>query len=155
MYCPKAFKIDDSRKYLEFMNRYPFATFVSNCGDLPAVSHIPFTIEIQENQVYLRGHLAKANPHWEGLPEKGLAIFNGPHGYISPEWYENNEQVPTWNFGVVHAAGNLSLVEDPAWLNNHLQRSINTAGVDSICDSFELPIITYTFYDNNPLNRLN
>jgi transcriptional regulator len=54
------------------------------------------------------GHLARANDHWRLMDgaTPALVVFHGPHGYVSPTWYEPTAPaVPTWNYGVVHAHG--------------------------------------------------
>jgi transcriptional regulator len=63
----------------------------------------------------LRGHVAKANPHWQHLERDPycLVIFHGPHAYISPTNYEIHESVPTWNYGAVHAYGNARVFSAP------------------------------------------
>lgn len=39
-----------------------------------------------------------------------LAIFQGPHSYVSPTWYQTAPAVPTWNYTSVHCYGNVSLL---------------------------------------------
>ena len=52
------------------------------------------------------------------------AIFNGPNAYITPAWYPSNKEsgkvVPTWNYAVVHAQGNIKLIENAQWLRSHV-----------------------------------
>jgi len=75
----------------------------------------------------LVGHVAKTNPHWQidhGL-HSSVAVFHGPHAYISPSWYRRGSPaVPTWNYGVVHAAGKLSLILDREKVAAILQRTV-------------------------------
>ena len=62
----------------------------------------------------LQGHVARANGHWrefDGRTE-ALAIFQGPHGYVSPTWYTTAPAVPTWNYAVVHIYGRPVAIED-------------------------------------------
>ena len=71
-------------------------------------------------------HLARANPHWKDLAEgnEALMIFQGPEGYITPNWYPSKavhgEAVPTWNYAVVHAYGRPAVVQDKDWLRRHV-----------------------------------
>ena len=51
-----------------------------------------------------------------------LAIFSGPHAYVSPRWYASGPSVPTWNYVDVHAYGTIRLVEDGEWLRGLLRR---------------------------------
>jgi transcriptional regulator len=55
----------------------------------------------------LRAHVARANPQWRHFEEgrEALIVFQGPHAYISPSWYETQPAVPTWNYAAVHAYG--------------------------------------------------
>jgi transcriptional regulator len=65
----------------------------------------------------LYGHVARANPHWQSLSDgEVLAIFQGPHAYISPAWYpskrEHGRVVPTWDYIAVHAQGHARVFDD-------------------------------------------
>ena len=77
-------------------------------------THIPFIFSPDEGEKgVLYGHIAKANPQCKQLAqENALVIFNGPHGYISPSWYENGPGVPTWNYAAVHCRGRATLLND-------------------------------------------
>lgn len=86
------------------MERYSFATLVSTCHGAVCASHVPLLVD-RENELLL-GHLARGNPHWEGFGDaESLAIFMGPHAYVSPAWYATALAVPTWNYAVVHVYG--------------------------------------------------
>ena len=110
MYLPTAFRVHDRATILAFMRHYNFATLVSyHAGQLHA-THLPLTLEEQGNgpdaPIILRGHLARANPQAEVLEAGGehLAIFQGPHAYVSAGHYASIENVPTWNYTAVHAS---------------------------------------------------
>lgn len=110
MYIPASFAVDDPGTLQEFIERYPFATLIST-GDDSAVTHLPLLLDAETDS--LIGHLAKANPHAKRLDgEKTLAIFHGPHAYISPSWYEPGPAVPTWNYAVVHVQGTTQLLTE-------------------------------------------
>ena len=97
------------------MRANPFVVLVSAGEDGPFASHVPVAIRENGDQLTVRGHFAKANPHWrylEGTPQC-LTIFHGPHSYISPSLYTSRESVPTWNYGAVHAYGNARLFTSP------------------------------------------
>ena len=92
-------------------------------------THLPFEVDAQPGpNGTLLGHIARANPQWrdagEGVP--ALAIFQGPHAYVSPSWYpgkrEDPRQVPTWDYVVVHAHGTLHAFDDPDRLYALLSR---------------------------------
>lgn len=114
MYNPSSFAVIDLGQLHRWIEAYSFATVVSAAGGLEA-SHLPLLLDREAGpRGTLVGHFARANPHWrqaDGQP--ALAIFHGPHAYISPRWYENPSLVPTWNYVVVHAHGRLEVVEDP------------------------------------------
>ena len=87
-------------------------------------SQIQFLLERRDGRFILQGHLARANPQLADLDGGGeaLAIFEGPHAYISPSWYEAGPAVPTWNYAAVHAYGAARTIADPDWLRGLLQR---------------------------------
>ena len=93
------------------MRANPFAILISSNEDGPFATHLPLSVHADEERVILRGHVAKANPHWRYLERQAdcLTIFHGPHSYISPRNYTNIESVPTWNYGAVHVYGNARL----------------------------------------------
>ncbi|WP_243713818.1 FMN-binding negative transcriptional regulator [Nostoc sp. 106C] len=106
MYIPNAFREEDIEKLVAFMRANSFATLVSLQNNIPVASHVPLVVTVQNNVVKLTGHLAKQNPQWQVFEQsESLAIFTGPHAYISPSLYEQRESVPTWNYIAVHAYG--------------------------------------------------
>ncbi len=118
MYIPEAFRKEDIAALHEIMREYSFATLITPQRDsqLPQVSHIPFVVDTTRGSYgTLQAHLARANPQWQDFSEdqEVMVIFQGPHNYITPSWYEANEaNVPTWNYAVVHAYGKPRIVED-------------------------------------------
>jgi transcriptional regulator len=107
MYIPASFRVDDSDVLFGFIEEYSFATLVSGQSDVPFATHLPLLVDRQRH--VLLGHFARANPHAKevGTGTKSLAIFSGPHAYISPSWYETEPAVPTWNYAAVHVYGPL------------------------------------------------
>ena len=107
MYIPSSFRIDAADVLYDFIDDYSFATLVSVRGGIPFATHLPLLLD-RERKVLL-GHVAKANPHAEvfGARSESLAIFHGPHAYISPAWYVTAPAVPTWNYAAVHVYGPL------------------------------------------------
>ncbi len=97
------------------MRANPFAILISSTDDGPFATHLPLVIREQEERVILRGHVAKANPHWRYLQQqsRALTIFHGPHSYISPTNYTTRENVPTWNYGAVHVYGEARVFSEP------------------------------------------
>lgn len=112
MYVPTRYNNKDFDQSLELMRQYPFATVITVIGGMPFVSHLPLVVENEGEDLILTGHLARANPHAKMLHQaECYVIFHGPHAYITPVWYEQNN-VPTWNYAVVHAKGTCELIED-------------------------------------------
>jgi transcriptional regulator len=125
MYVPAHFREDDLLVLRELMREYSFATLVSTEDDgLPIATHLPFVLD-EHPAPYgsLKAHMALGNSQWRTLhaDREVLVIFQGPHGYITPSWYENPLSVPTWNYATVHAYGFPHLIEDHDLLYAHLQ----------------------------------
>jgi transcriptional regulator len=111
-YVPRHFRHDDRESLEAFVAAHAFGTLVSATPEGLAVTHLPFLQKKGPDGVLrLEAHMARANPHWQSLEQAGevLAIFEGPHAYISPTWYVNHPAVPTWNYAVVHARGRARL----------------------------------------------
>lgn len=115
MYIPEHFRVREQAAAIGFMRANPFAILVSNTGDGPFATHVPVVIREEGDRVILRGHVAKANPHWRYLQQQQncLTIFHGPHAYISTLNYSMRENVPTWNYGAVHVYGNARVFSAP------------------------------------------
>jgi transcriptional regulator len=128
VYIPEHFRSEDQAAALAFMRANPFAILISTKDSEPFASHIPVVIREQGGQIKLRGHVAKANPHWRYMGEQPrcLLIFHGPHAYISPSNYETRENVPTWNYGAVHAYGEARTFSEIPELLNMLDDLIPT-----------------------------
>ena len=127
MYIPEFNRVRGHAEAVSFMQSNPFAILVSPSDDGPFATHIPILFREGNDQMVLHGHMAKANPHW-GLLQNGqesLAIFHGPHAYISPSLYESRESVPTWNYAAVHVYGHASLVTEPERLLDETRDIIN------------------------------
>lgn len=109
LYTPSSFAGTDRAVALQLIAAHPFATLITSVdGEEPRITHLPLLHE----DGMLWGHMARANPHWACF-ERGhtVAVFHGPHAYISPRWYETPaEHVPTWNYAVVHASGQPTLL---------------------------------------------
>lgn len=127
MYIPKANEEVRVPVLHELIEAHPFTTLVTLGSAGLFASHIPMVLHRDDSTLgTLRGHLSRANAQWRDFSPTvdALAIFSGPHHYISPSWYpekrETGKVVPTWNYSVVHAYGSLSIVDDPDWLRTHL-----------------------------------
>jgi transcriptional regulator len=119
MYVPKHFRIDDENETCRFIEKYSFATLISQHNGEPYASHLPLILKKSEHALY--GHFARPNDQWNiAVGQQVLAIFQGPHSYISPSWYETNKAVPTWNYVSVHVYGNLDIIENESEIFNTL-----------------------------------
>jgi transcriptional regulator len=127
MYIPEFNRVRDHADTISFVQANPFAILVSAADNGPFATHIPILFRESESQMTLHGHMAKANPHWEILQncQESLAIFHGPHAYISPSLYESRESVPTWNYAAVHVYGKTSVVTEPERLLDETRDIIN------------------------------
>ena len=130
MYTPAHFAETAPAKLHAAIEAYSFATLISgHAGELTA-SHLPLLLKREGGATAeygtLVGHMAKANPQWEqAAGQEVLAIFAGPHAYISPTWYEDEKVVPTWNYVAVHAYGQLELVPDATQKLDILQQTVS------------------------------
>ena len=112
MYSPTYNRIEDRAELLAFMRVNSFAVLVTGTGGTLHASHLPVMIR-EERQFVLDMHMAKNNPQWrEFFDDEVMVVFSGPHAYVSPRWYEDEERVPTWNYAAVHAYGVPKLIED-------------------------------------------
>jgi transcriptional regulator len=115
MYVPSYFNQPDLATLHQFIERHSFALLCSSGADgTPFASHLPLLLDRQSAAPgVLVGHMARANPQWrhaDGRPV--LAVFHGPHVYVSPAWYEAEDVVPTWNYVAVHATGVFRALHD-------------------------------------------
>jgi transcriptional regulator len=124
VYLPPAFTETREAVLFAHIERHDFALLVTHGAAGLIASQIPFLAERRDGTLYLQAHIARANPQAAGLDDTGdaLAIFAGPHAYISPSWYEAGPAVPTWNYAAVHAYGPARRIADPGWLRDLVRR---------------------------------
>lgn len=128
MYTPDNFKVTDLPTLQRDMERWNFATLITPQpqGDLQ-VTHLPLLLNRDNGRLgALAGHMAKTNPQWKafGASLESLAIFHGPHAYVSPRWYRTEVAVPTWNYAVVHAYGIPRVLHEAESMERHLHQLI-------------------------------
>lgn len=128
MYIPSAFRVDDPAVVDEFLWRYSFATLVT-AGEEPFITHLPLLLDVgADGRRTLLGHVARANPHWQldHARHSSVAIFHGPHAYVSPSWYPSGSPaVPTWNYAVVHVWGRLDVISERSDTESILRRLVD------------------------------
>jgi transcriptional regulator len=121
MYVPKHFAAADEGLLWDLVSEHSFGSLLSIAAGEPFVSHVPFMFE--RDARLLHCHVARANPQWQHIASspRVLAIFAGPHGYVSPTWYAEQGGVPTWNYAVVHVHGEAVCIDDPQHKRRHVE----------------------------------
>jgi transcriptional regulator len=131
MYVPPAFRDSHLPSIVETIRAARLANFVTATANGPISTPLPLFLDEKEGaQGVLYGHLARANPQWTETPiGDALAIFMGPHAYVTPSWYatkqESGKVVPTWNYVAVHAYGSVEFFEDADRLLDVVTRLTN------------------------------
>ncbi len=118
MYSPPFYRSQEMDLIYKLIKENPLALILG--PSLEDVSHIPLMLDKRNNVDILMGHMARANPHWRKLVNSDSSatrfkiVFQGPNGYVSPAWYQpRTDNVPTWNYAVVHVTGRFQIVSDP------------------------------------------
>jgi transcriptional regulator len=125
MYIPPKFKLKDEAQIRAYIRQYPFATLITAADNYPIATHLPFLLEQEDGQWYLLSHMARANPQWKLLERhQPLVVFQEPHAYISPTYYDKEENVPTWNYVAVHVYGNVEMLLQPKQAVEILEKTI-------------------------------
>ena len=131
MYIPGHFREDDRTRLEKLIGDYAFGLLVTTEQGVPFASHLPLMFDATQGENgTVSGHMARSNPQWRHFESNSsvLAVFQGPHAYVSPSWYAA-PGVPTWNYAVVHAYGTPRLLEDRAAVRAIVERltAINEA----------------------------
>jgi transcriptional regulator len=112
VYIPNPFKVTDFDEIKTFIQQNSFGTIVTTNEGNPVATHLPLELYKQEDDYYITGHMAYANPQWKTFADdKVLIMYQGPHAYISSSWYAS-ENVPTWNYQAVHVYGTASIMNE-------------------------------------------
>ncbi len=158
MYSPAYNQLEDKAELLAFLRANNFPILVTGTGGMLHASHLPVTIHENGAQIVIDMHMAKNNAQWkEFFDDEVMVIFTGPHAYVSPRWYADEERVPTWNYTAVHAYGVPEIIADrtakadsqrrliesldPGWLPKHdaLSREYVDRMLDGIVN-FSIPV---------------
>lgn len=140
MYLPRPFSVKEETEIFDFIEKYPFATLISCFENQPWVSLIPLVLD--RNRKTLYGHMSRANSHWKWIEKSSVitVLFHGPHTYITPKWYVSGRDVPTWNYTVAQARGEVQLIEDFEGITQILKNQTARFEVGGAQPwSFELP----------------
>jgi transcriptional regulator len=158
MYSPPYNQVKDRAELIQFLRANSFPILVTGTGGVLHASHLPITVHAQGEQIVIDMHMAKNNPQWkEFFDDEVLVIFAGPHAYVSPRWYADQERVPTWNYTAVHAYGVPAIISDrkakaesqrrliesldPQWLPKH--DALSQKYVDQMLEgivNFSIPV---------------
>lgn len=140
MYIPKHFKIDDESTIYDLIEKYSFATLFSQHKGEPCATHLPLILNKSDNALY--GHFALPNEQWRDAENQQiLVIYQGPHSYISPSWYETMKAVPTWNYVSIHVYGKLEIIED---------QKVILDSLNDMVKKYESPDSAYNLSDVDP-----
>lgn len=121
MYAPRAYVAADP---IAIVNKYPFAHLITAADGEIYATPTPIFFETDETHTTLVGHMARVNPHAQALQsgQSVLAVFSGPHTYISASWYKTMQSVPTWDYVAVQVRGRIEPIDDEAGQRNVLRR---------------------------------
>ncbi len=115
IYTPRHFSVADAAAIARLLREHAFATLITPGDAEPFISHVPLQHHAAPGSPgTLLGHLARANPHGQQFAGRNsVAVFHGPHAYISPSWYADPANaVPTWNYAVAHVYGPVELMDE-------------------------------------------
>ena len=136
MYLPKLYQVTDEAVISKFIQQNSFATLVSCDQQTPVATHLPLeVVQTANGNKFLRGHVSRANQHWQTFHSSNdvLAIFSGPHTYVSARWY-NHLNVPTWNYMVVHVYGKPRLITEQNELYAMLKQLVDKYETNTVTD---------------------
>lgn len=110
MYNLPYFKEKEGEVVIEFMRNHPFV-FLSGVDEAnkPVATQIPVFIDEKDGKLFLTGHIMKNTDHHKAFEKNSnvLAVFTGPHVYVSATWYDDPHQASTWNYMSVHVKGTI------------------------------------------------
>ncbi len=93
--------MEDRGPILDRMDAFPFVALITPDPKDVMISRVPLLLQRgAHGWGVLAGHVARANPHWKRFDgqQECVAVFQGPHAYVSPTWYVDGPAVPTWNY---------------------------------------------------------
>ena len=149
MYNLSYFKEDEQQVLLQFLNDHPFAFLTgSNSTGKQVATQIPILVEERSGEWYLQGHIMRKTDHHKALIENPqvLAVFTGPHSYVSASWYTNPQIGSTWNYMSVHIKGNIRFLPEEDLISFMQKLTLKFEGNDTNSP---------TVYDNLPNEFLN
>jgi transcriptional regulator len=148
MYNIPYFKEKEKERLLQFLHDHPFAFLTGSwLSGKPAVTQIPVLIEERDHEIYLQGHIMRNTDHYKAFTEnpQALAVFTGPHTYVSASWYSNPHMGSTWNYMSVHIHGNIRFLPEEGLIGFMKKLSLYFEKNNSSSP---------TVYDNLPLDYI-
>jgi transcriptional regulator len=149
MYSLSYFKEKDQQRIFQFLHDHPFAFLTGSFKNGKQVAtQIPMLVEEQDGQWVLRGHIMRKTDHHKAFEEnpQALAMFTGPHTYVSGSWYSNSHIASTWNYMSVHIKGKISFLPEADLISLLQKLTLRFENNDSTSP---------TIYDNLPNEFLN
>ncbi|MEM8521547.1 FMN-binding negative transcriptional regulator [Flavobacterium sp. PL12] len=144
MYTPDIYKNENQEEIKKFLNDHGFGILINQTSGKLWATHIPLLLQTRlDGKTILEGHISKENLQWEGFKESDqvLAVFAGPHSYISSSWYDH-ENVPTWNYIAVHVYGKIKIIEGDAVIqslknltNKYEMKSENPIRIENLSET--------------------
>jgi len=121
------FRVEDRAVLLDFLRAHPFVTIAAAVGGRPFVAQSPVVIRDLDGEIALDFHLSRGNvltPHLtQGF--RAVVLATGLDAYISPDWYESADQVPTWNYQSVEAEGSVAPLNDAERIRELLEKKVD------------------------------
>jgi len=145
MYNIPYFKASSTESVIKLMEEFPFAVLMGVDKDLkPVATQVPLSVEQREEGLFLKGHIMRNTSHHLAFESNSnvMALFHGPHAYISAEWYENKDQASTWNYlsvqasGVITFLGENELVEILRSTTNRLEKKDSPSSFESLPETY-------------------
>ncbi|HMQ48423.1 MAG TPA: FMN-binding negative transcriptional regulator [Saprospiraceae bacterium] len=149
MYHFSYFKEKDQQVLLQFLQEHPFAFLTgSDASGKQVATQIPILVEERDGDLYLQGHIMRKTDHHKAFLEnpQALAVFTGPHTYVSASWYTNPQIGSTWNYMSVHIRGEIHFLPEAGLID--LMKKLTLRFEDNNTAS-------PTIYDNLPAAFLN
>lgn len=118
MYKFPYFTEKDTEKVIAFMKENAFAIVTGMGEEYPVATHLPLNFETREEKIFLTGHLMKNTDHHKAFEknENVLVVFNGPHCFVTADWYKDPLSGSTWNYMTVHAKGKMRFTDEAGTL---------------------------------------
>nr|WP_315157965.1 FMN-binding negative transcriptional regulator [uncultured Flavobacterium sp.] len=120
MYTPDIYQLENPDSIRAFLKENAFGILINQTNGKLWATHIPMELDYNsEGKEILQGHLSKENPQGIAFEDNTevLAVFTGPHAYISSSWYDH-ENVPTWNYTAVHVYGKVKIIHGEAVIDS-------------------------------------